>query len=136
MSEKLKENGMDSNPFIGHISELAYKFVYYTSNVAGKIKEKKAYQAEKCDLQEEKDLANDPVYEPEGSERENDDDEGDNNLEGGDDARKLPQAVEVPKYTFLVHFNFTSSFFIFFSFLLPKKKYSFSLFFSRAVFFL
>ena len=99
---------MDSNPFIGHISELAYKFVYYTSNVAGKIKEKKAYQAEKCDLQEEKDLANDPVYEPEGSERENDDDEGDNNLEGGDDAPELPHAFEVPKYTFLVHFNFTT----------------------------
>ena len=99
---------MDSNSVIGDIFELAYKFVYGASNIAGNTQEKGQSRQKKCDLQEEKELVNDLVYEAEGSEEENDDDDSDNNLEGGDDAPELPHAFEVPKYTFLVHFNFTT----------------------------
>ena len=101
---------MDSNTVIGDIFKLPYKFVYGTANVAGKTKEKGKLGRKKCNLQEEKDIADDPVYELEGSEQDRDDDDGDNNPEGGDDASEFPQVVEVPKYTFLVvHFNFIAS---------------------------
>ena len=36
---------------------------------------------------------NDPLYEPEGSEEEHDDEEGDNNPEGGDDAQSCPKQL-------------------------------------------
>ena len=51
MLEIFKENGMDSNPVIGDIFELAYKFVYGASNIVGKTQEKGQSGQKKCDLQ-------------------------------------------------------------------------------------